>query len=248
MSSKRILTVVTNASTLTLTDGTKHPSGFWAEEFAVPYQMYRKAGYEVEIATLGGIVPTVDESSLNPEMMKWVRPTQSRADDAALAKEFRATIEDTPGLKAPKDIGALTKDDLAGYAGVYISGGHGCMEDMPASPAMTRFLLRLLALDKPIGSVCHGPTAFLSPRDASGQSPFQGYDMTCFSHVEEFATPINGRLPLVLEIELKRLGIHYSKGPYPWASHVVRDRNLVTGQNPYSSEAVGRAFLDLLAR
>jgi len=248
MSDKKILTVVTNASTLTLTDGTKHPSGYWAEEFAVPYKLYRQAGYEVDIATIGGVVPTVDKSSLNPEMMAWVRPPQFKADDAALSKEFRVTIEGVAGLKAPKDLGALTKDDLSVYAGVYISGGHGCMEDMPASPAMTRFLLNLLALDKPIGSVCHGPTAFLSPRDASGQSPFQGYNMTCFSHVEEFATPINGRLPLVLEIELKRLGIHYSKGTYPWASHVVRDRNLVTGQNPYSSEAVGQAFLELLRR
>jgi putative intracellular protease/amidase len=248
MSNKKILTVVTNAATLTLTDGTQHPSGFWAEELAVPYKLYRQAGYAVDIATLGGIVPSVDKSSLNPEMMRWVRPPQSEADDVALSKELKTTLDGIAGLKAPKDVGALTKDELAAYAGVYISGGHGCMEDMPASPAMTRFLLSLLALDKPIGSVCHGPTAFLSPRDASGQSPFQGYHMTCFSHVEEFATPINGRLPLVLELELKRLGIHYSKGPYPWASHVVRDRNLVTGQNPYSSAAVGQAFLDLLAR
>ena len=122
------------------------------------------------------------------------------------------------------------------------------MEDMRASPAMTRFLLDTLALDKPLGSVCHGPTAFLSPRDAAGQSSFAGYRMTCFSHVEEFATRINGRLPIVLQIELERLGVRYSKSPVVWGSHVVVDRNLVTGQNPYSSEAVGRAFVELLAK
>jgi putative intracellular protease/amidase len=55
--------------------------------------------------------------------------------------------------------------DIASYDGIYICGGHGCMEDMPASPAMIRFLLAVLALDKPLASVCYGPTAFLSPRD-----------------------------------------------------------------------------------
>jgi putative intracellular protease/amidase len=122
------------------------------------------------------------------------------------------------------------------------------MEDMPSSPALTRILLWAQTLGMPIASVCHGPTAFLAPRDATGQSPFEGYAMTCFSHAEEFFTPINGKLPLVLEIELKRLGIRYSKAPMPWGSHVVTDRNLVTGQNPYSSEAVASTFLRHLAR
>lgn len=244
---KKLLIVATNAPTLTLTDGTAYPSGYWAEEFAVPYEMYRNASYEIDIATLGGVAPSVDNSSLNPENTKWVRPPQFKEDDAALTKKWSATIDGCAGLKNPKDLGRITKEDLQGYAGIYIAGGHGCMEDMPASPAMTRFLLNALALDKPIASVCHGPTAFLSPRDAAGESPFQGYRMTCFSHVEEFATAINGRLPMILETELKRIGVDYSKGPYPWCSYVVTDRNVITGQNPFSSNAVGKAFLKLLA-
>jgi len=245
---KKLLTILTNASVLTLTDGEAYPSGYWAEEFAVPYELYKKAGYQVDIATLGGVVPTVDKTSLDPELMKWVRPSFTQVDDRAASAAYQRTIETAAGIGAPKDLGKLTRDDLAGYHGIYIAGGHGCMEDMPASPAMTRFLLTALQLDKPIASVCHGPTAFLAPRDAAGQSPFAGYRMTSFSHVEEFQTRVNGRLPMVLELELGRLGIHYSKAPYNWASHVVVDRNLVTGQNPYSSEAVAKHFLDLVAR
>ncbi|MGE0785462.1 MAG: type 1 glutamine amidotransferase domain-containing protein [Sandaracinaceae bacterium] len=245
---KKILTVVTNAATLTLTDGTDYPSGYWAEELAVPYALLRKAGYELEIATIGGKTPTVDATSLDPELMKWVRPYGTQVDDAANARAWRDTIDSISDLRRPKDVGAIRRDDLAGYAGIYIPGGHGCMEDMPSSPAMTRLLLHALALDLPIASVCHGPTAFLAPRDAAGESPFAGYRMTCFSHVEEFATRINGKLPMVLEIELERLGVLYSKAPQDWGSHVVVDRNLVTGQNPYSSEAVGRTFVEHLAK
>jgi len=245
---KTVLTILTNAAHLTLTDGEEYPSGFWAEEFAVPYQMFRNAGYAVDLATLGGVAPTVDKSSIDPDFMKWVRPSSTHIDDRAAAASYQGVIEQAEGLRSPKDVGRLTRDDIASYDGIYIVGGHGCMEDMPASPAMTRLLLAVLALNKPLASVCHGPTAFLSPRDAAGQSPFAGYRVTCFSHVEEFSTKINGRLPLVLEIELKRLGLEYSKAPYPWGSHVVVDRNLVTGQNPFSSEAMAKQFLDLLVK
>ncbi|HJZ71847.1 MAG TPA: type 1 glutamine amidotransferase domain-containing protein [Vicinamibacterales bacterium] len=245
---KTLLTILTNAAHLTLTDGDEYPSGFWAEEFAVPYRMFTDSGYAVDLATLGGIAPTVDKSSLDPNFMKWVRPSFTQIDDAAAAATYRKTIEQAEGLRSPNDVARLTKDQIASYAGIYIVGGHGCMEDMRASPAMTRFLLTVLALDKPLASVCHGPTAFLSPRDPAGQSPFAGYRVTCFSHAEEFQTKINGRLPLVLEIELKRLGMEYSKSPYPWGSHVVVDRNLVTGQNPFSSESVAKHFLDLVMK
>src|SRR5215813_10288578 len=245
---KTLLTILTNTAYLTLTDGEAYPSGFWAEEFAVPYQLFRKAGYVVDFATLGGIAPTVDKSSLDPDFMKWVRPSFTQIDDAAAAATYRKTLEQAEGLGSPNDVARLRKDQIASYAGIYIVGGHGCMEDMRASPAMTRFLLTALELDKPLASVCHGPTAFLSPRDPAGQSPFAGYRVTCFSHVEEFQTKINGRLPIVLEIELKRLGVEYSKSPYPWGSHVVVDRNLVTGQNPFSSESVAKHFLDQLAK
>jgi len=200
------------------------------------------------VATLGGVAPTVDKSSIDPDFMKWVRPSFTPIDDRAAAARYQDVIEKAEGLRSPKDVARLTRDDIASYDGIYIVGGHGCMEDMRASPAMTRLLLAVLALNKPLASVCHGPTAFLSPRDAAGQSPFAGYRVTCFSHVEEFSTKINGRLPLVLEIELKRLGLEYSKAPYPWGSHVVVDRNLVTGQNPFSSEALATQFLDLLVK
>ena len=35
----KILILVTGVTRLTLQDGVKYPSGFWAEEFAIPYNM-----------------------------------------------------------------------------------------------------------------------------------------------------------------------------------------------------------------
>src|SRR5262245_477156 len=149
---KRLLTILTNAAHLTLTDGEEYPSGYCAEELAVPCELYKKAGYAVDFATLGGTAPTADRSSLDPDFMRWVRPANTQIDDGAAAARFRAAIEQAPGLRSPRDLGRLTKDDIATYDGIYICGGHGCMEDMRASPAMTRFLLGVLALVNHPGS------------------------------------------------------------------------------------------------
>jgi putative intracellular protease/amidase len=244
--SRNILTIVTHASQLHLTDGTDCPSGYWAEELAIPVQRLRAAGYEPHIATIDGIVPTVDASSLNPEMIRWVVPEGTVVDVGAEVGRYREILAGIPELAAPRNLGEIDAAALRSYAGIYIAGGHGCMTDMASSHQIARSLLRALELRLPIASVCHGPTAFLAPRDGEGRNPFAGYEITCFSQLEETLTPIWGRLPMVIEYELRSQGLSPSRADRPWGSHVVRDRNLVTGQNPYSSAALADAFVQLL--
>jgi putative intracellular protease/amidase len=241
---RTILTIVTNAKHLHLTDGTEYPSGFWAEELAVPVAKLREAGFAIDIATIDGIAPTVDASSLDPGNIRWVVPAGTELDFAGEVARYRGILDALPGLRAPKNLGEI---DLGAYAGIYIAGGHGCMTDMPSNHQVARVLLRALKAGLPIASVCHGPTAFLAPRDADGRNPFAGYRFTCFSQTEETRTPIWGRLPMVIEYELGAQGLRHSKAEVEWGSHVVRDRNLVTGQNPYSSAALADAFIGLLA-
>lgn len=243
---RTILTLVTNASRLHLTDGTEYPSGFWAEELAVPVAALRKADFAVDIATIDGVVPTVDASSLDPENIRWVVPQGIDVDFAREVARYRDILAGVPGLAAPKNLADIDGEALGRYAGIYIAGGHGCMTDMPSHHQIARLLLRALDRGLPIASVCHGPTALLAPRDANGRNPFAGYRFTCFSQAEETRTPIWGRLPMVIEYELAAQGLQHSKADVEWGSHVVRDRNLVTGQNPYSSAALADAFVQQL--
>ncbi len=241
-----ILIVLTRSDTLNLIDDTPHPSGFWAEELVVPYERFVAAGHHVDVATVGGGPPTPDEGSLTPEVIRWTRPAGTPDDDAENAAHYRAAIAGIAGLLAPLDVGALTAADLAGYDGVFISGGHGAMDDMPHDGELTRLLARVLRADQPLAVVCHGHSALLPLRDAQGHWPLAGYRMTAFSHEEELATQLAGRLPFVLQVELERLGAHYEKAPEIWGSCVVVDRALVTGQNPHSSAALAEAFVDML--
>ncbi|MGW5345347.1 DJ-1/PfpI family protein [Streptomyces sp. HUAS TT3] len=244
----KILVVMTAKATLHLLDGEEHPSGFWAEEFVVPYSQFTAAGHTVDVATVGGRTPTVDETSIDPKFLQWVRPQGSPDEDAANAAEYVRVIENTPQLKSPLAVESLTEQDVAGYDGLYVSGGHGAIGDLPKSDALAQVLRWAIAQDKPIATVCHGHTALLALRDGEGRWPFEGYRMTAFSHSEELVTSMAGRLPLILETELTRLGARYEKADVIWDSHVVVDRKLTTGQNPYSSKALAETFLQQLAK
>ncbi|MCX5076491.1 type 1 glutamine amidotransferase domain-containing protein [Streptomyces sp. NBC_00513] len=244
----KILVVMTAKATLHLLDGEQHPSGFWAEEFVVPHELFRAAGHTVDVATIGGVAPTVDPTSIDPQFLQWVRPAGSPNEDAANAAEYVRVIEATDQLRHPLALESLGEKDIAQYDGVYVSGGHGAIGDLPKSDELAQILRWVIAQDKPLATVCHGHTALLALRDGEGRWPFEGYLMTAFSHSEELVTNMAGRLPLILEVELTRLGARYEKAEAIWDSHVVVDRGLTTGQNPYSSKALAETFLQQLAK
>jgi len=243
----RILILMTRSATLGLLDGQDHPSGFWAEEFVVPYEMFIAAGNTVDLATIGGTAPSPDQGSLNPVTIGYTRPKGSPDHDEASAAHYREVIDSLELLKKPLNLDELSRDDVAGYDGIYISGGHGAMDDLPNDPHVTRIVSWILELAKPLAVVCHGQSALLGLRDSHSRWPLEGYKMTAFSHDEEMVTDMAGKLPFVLQVELERLGAKYEKSPDIWGSHVVEDRKLITGQNPYSSTALAERFLTKLS-
>jgi putative intracellular protease/amidase len=150
-------------------------------------------------------------------------------------------------LKRPMNVADITRDGLTEYTAVYISGGHGAMEDMPHNEEMTRVVRWIIELDLPLAVVCHGHSALLPLRDSQGRWPLAGRKMTAFSHDEELVTDMAGELPFVLQIELERLGADYSHAEVIWDSHIIQDGNLITGQNPYSSTALAETLIERLS-
>jgi putative intracellular protease/amidase len=242
----KILTLMTAESKLRLLDGRDHASGFWAEEFVVPYERFVAEGYDVDVATIGGVPPTVDPTSLNATIMSYTRPQGSPDRDEENSRHYRQVISSLPQLKKPLAVEQLSRDDVAGYAGVYVSGGHGAIGDLGKSDAVRTVVQWTLDLGTPLAVVCHGQCALLALRDSESAWPLAGYRMTAFSHGEELVTDMAGQLPFVLQVELERLGARYEKADVIWDSHVVEDRGLITGQNPYSSSALATRFVEKL--
>ncbi|MFG2478552.1 type 1 glutamine amidotransferase domain-containing protein [Streptomyces fagopyri] len=227
-----ILMVLTGADRMTMTDGTEHPTGYWAEEFTAPYRAFTEAGHRVSVATPGGVTPTVDPASLRPEVNGG--PAGAEATAAALdaASELRRPL-------------TLADVDPTRYAAVFYAGGHGPMQDLSQDADSARLLRSVLDEGRPLAVVCHGVAALLATREPDGTWPFSGYRLTGFSTAEEKLTGLADRLPWLLEDELTALGAEYSAAE-PWAPHVVVDRALHTGQNPASSASLAAALLNTI--
>jgi len=221
-----VLFVVTGARHWTLNDGTKHPTGYWAEELLAPYQAFTGAGHTVAFASPGGIQPVVDRGSLAPEA------NGGRTD-------VEAALSAIPGLASPLD---LAKVDVSEYDAVFYPGGHGPMEDLSVDADSGRLLTEALDSGKPLAVVCHGPAALLAAQRADGSSPFAGYRLTGFTNVEETQAGLAPKAPWLLQDRLTALGAEFEEGP-AWEPHVVVDRNLYTGQNPASSAPLAAALL-----
>ncbi|MCH0564169.1 MULTISPECIES: type 1 glutamine amidotransferase domain-containing protein [unclassified Streptomyces] len=228
----KILFVMTGVDHWTLADGTKHPTGFWAEEAAAPYEAFRAAGHEVVVATPGGVVPTVDQGSLAPE----VNGGREGADRIA------ATLASMAELKSPL---RLEDVELGDYDAVFYPGGHGPMEDLAVDATSGALLVDTLASGKPLGVVCHAPAALLAATGADGGNAFAGYRVAAFTNAEETQAGFADKARWLLETRLVEAGVDVQVGE-PWAPNVVVDRNLVTGQNPASSAPLAAELLKKL--
>lgn len=231
-----ILMILSAARAIPLTDGTVHPTGYWAEEVVVPYELLTGQGLRVRIATPGGRLPAVDSLSLDPREHGGDREKVARLEDA-LAR--------IPALTAPEDLAAMDDQVMDGIAALFFPGGHGPMVDLWQDPDVARLLRHCHARGKPVAALCHGPAALLAARDASGRNLYAGYRATSFSDAEEAQTELAGRLPHTLAAALRAQGLNLLPGP-AWEAQVVVDRDLLTGQNPASAAPLAQALLGAL--
>jgi putative intracellular protease/amidase/ketosteroid isomerase-like protein len=171
-----------------------------------------------------------------------------RADSERLAEGRHRKLQEIPGFQRPAALSSLTDAELEEFDAVFVPGGHGSMVDLSDNPDAGRLLAALYRKGALIAALCHGPAVLLSaPERADGLWLFDGYRMTSFTDEEESRTR-PGRLGMawLLDAALKNAGAVFDDGPSAWASHVVVDRNLITGQNAGSTEAIADAVIKKL--
>ncbi|QDG89935.1 type 1 glutamine amidotransferase domain-containing protein [Pseudarthrobacter sp. NIBRBAC000502770] len=229
-----ILMVVSAADSLTMKDGSEHPTGYWAEELVVAHQTLTQAGNTVHIATPGGRKPTVDQVSLAAES----------AGGEDRAQGFRDYLEKIDGELAHPLV--LADVDAAAYDAVVMPGGHGPMADLYQDADLGRLLVSANRDGKIIAPFCHGPAGLLSATDDDGGFAFKGRRLTVFTNEEELGGGTGENTPWLVEDALKEKGAVIENGA-AWSSNVVRDGNLITGQNPQSSEDVAKEVLAALS-
>ncbi|MGV8844762.1 MAG: type 1 glutamine amidotransferase domain-containing protein [Pseudomonas sp.] len=224
----KILMVLTSHDRL---GDTGKKTGFWLEEFAAPYYVFKDAGAEVILASPLGGQPPLDPTSDAPDAQ------------TAATERFRKDSAAQAALANTQVLADMRAED---YAAIFYPGGHGPLWDLAEDAHSIALIEAFQAADKPIAAVCHAPGVLRHTKGSDGQPLVKGKHVTGFTNSEEAAVQLTDIVPFLVEDMLQANGGLYSKDA-DWASYVVTDGNLLTGQNPASSEATAKALLARLA-
>ncbi|UUQ64677.1 type 1 glutamine amidotransferase domain-containing protein [Pseudomonas fuscovaginae UPB0736] len=223
----KVLMVLTSHDQL---GNTGAKTGFWLEEFAAPYYVFKDAGVEVVLASPAGGQPPLDPKSDLPDFQT-EQTHRFKADPAA-----QQALANTVKLETVR---------AQDFDSVFYPGGHGPLWDLAESSHSISLIEAFERAGKPIGFVCHAPGVLRHVKAADGSPLIKGRRVTGFSNSEEAAVELTDVVPFLIEDEFHKLGGRYEKGP-DWGPFVIEDGKLVTGQNPASSEGVAKALLGQL--
>ncbi|MBJ2256325.1 type 1 glutamine amidotransferase domain-containing protein [Pseudomonas psychrophila] len=202
-------------------------TGFWLEEFAAPYYVFKDAGAEVVLASPAGGQPPLDPKSELPEFQ------------TDMTHRFNADPEAQRALASTVKLDSVSSKD---FDAVFYPGGHGPLWDLAESRTSIELIQSFERSGKPVSFVCHAPGVLRHVKASDGAPLIKGRRVTGFTNGEEAAVELTDVVPFLIEDEFKRLGGFYEKGP-DWAPFVIEDGKLITGQNPASSEAVAKALV-----
>lgn len=223
----KVLMVLTSHDEL---GNTGRKTGFWLEELAAPYYAFKDAGAEIVLASPKGGRPPLDPKSNEPSF----QTDQTR--------RFEADAEAMAQLAATVRLDSVSQAD---FDTVFYPGGHGPLWDLAEDKSSIALIESFLAASKPVALVCHAPGALRHVKAANGRPLVEGKKVTGFTNSEEAAVELTEVVPFLVEDELKAKGGIYSRGD-DWASYVVSDGLLITGQNPASSAAAAALLLSQL--
>ena len=224
----KILVVLTSHADL---GDTGRKTGFWLEELAAPYYVFKDAGVDITLASPAGGQPPLDPSSAKPDAQT----------DAT--RRFEADAEATAALA---DTCKLSDMRIADYAAVFYPGGHGPLWDLANDPTSIALIQDTLGAGKPVALICHAPGVLRDVKAADGTPLVKGKTVTGFTNSEEAAVGLSDVVPFLVEDMLQQKGGTYSKTA-DWGVYVVEDGLLITGQNPASSAKAAQALLATLA-
>lgn len=220
----KILMVLTSHDQL---GNTGKKTGFWLEEFAAPYYRFLDAGANVILASPKGGQPPLDPKSNEPDFQ--TDQTRRFEGDPSAQQALATTVR----------LDSVSADD---YDTVFYPGGHGPLWDLAENQDSTHLIETTLRSGKPVALVCHAPGVLRHARNADGSPLVSGRKVAGFTNSEEEVMQLTNVVPFLVEDELKKLGGLYSKTD-DFASYVVEDGLLITGQNPASSASVADALL-----
>ncbi len=257
----KVLVVMSSGHELALKDGKTYTTGYYLNEFVIPYQKLIAAGYEPVIADPNGDTPVMDANSNNA--MFFGGDEKARAEALTYAQGLDA-------LKHPKTLASVVAEGTQNYVGLFIPGGHAPMVDLLKDKNLGKILTSFHTTHRTTGIICHGPIVLLSTLPdpdafmasmAAGDGkanalatdwPYAGYRVTVFSTGEEEVLETPGPLYLGGKVRFYPVNALAEAGARVetvanWHPNVVVDRELITAQQPMSAPEFGDTLVAKLA-
>lgn len=250
----KVLVLLSDRTELQLSDGSTIKTGYYLNELGIPADALLKAGYELQVVTPDGNKPAPDAHSVS---------TKYFGNSDAEMKRVQDLIAAQPGINGHYSVDDALKSDLSQYNGIFIPGGHAPLINLANNPKVGKLLTWFHEHKKPTAALCHGPITLLAAQKdpqkfesemIQGKKTtatnwiYQGYRMTIFSTPEEqaFEGSLKGaKLRYYPATAMETAGAKTEFAPM-WHSGVVVDRELVTGQNPFSDKELASQFITLL--
>ncbi|NNU76603.1 type 1 glutamine amidotransferase domain-containing protein [Clostridium estertheticum] len=215
---KKILLISTSESNMN-----GHPTGLWLEELAEPYNVFKKAGLEVDIASILGGKVILDKVSI----------------PNGIPSEYEVAyklLENTQSLEI-----AMKNS----YDAILFAGGHGPLMDFVNNKNIEELILDTYNNGNIVAGVCHGVAAFVNIKNKDGKYFVDGKNLTAFTDTEEVLAGLADKVPFAVESRLREQGAIIDKGA-DFTEKVVVDKNFITGQNPQSSHKIAEVILENL--
>jgi putative intracellular protease/amidase len=174
----KVLIVLTSHDQL---GNTGHKTGFWLEEFAAPYYVFKDAGATITLASPKGGQPPLDPKSDEPDFQ------------TAATERFKADIVSQALLEHTHK---LSEIEAANYDAVFYPGGHGPLWDLAEDQKSIALIEEMYNAGKLVGAVCHAPGVFRHTKAANGEPLVKGKRVTGFTNTEEAAVQLTEIVPL----------------------------------------------------
>ncbi|WP_304638263.1 MULTISPECIES: type 1 glutamine amidotransferase domain-containing protein [Pseudoalteromonas] len=251
-----VLVILSSETTMDLADGQSIETGYYLNEFGVPAKALVDAGYELVLATPKGNAAQVDKKSVSTDYFD---------GNEAKMQSIQRFVASLPDIKDTASLSEILAGDLSQYEAVFIPGGHAPLIDLANNPEVGEILRHFNKQGKPTAAICHGPITLLSAqvqpnsyyqaiKDGEKASAnnwiYDGYKMTIFSDPEErvFESSLEGKkLKFYPAMAMERAGGNMAFAS-EWQPNVVVDRELITGQNPFSDKLLAEKLLEMLAK
>jgi putative intracellular protease/amidase len=256
----KVLVIVSSVNAITLQNNKTYKTGYFLNELIVPVQRLKEQGYAVTFANPQGNRPSMDIHSDSADFFN---------KDNAKYQKAKIFHDNLVELQSPQKLTRVIQNGLDQYDAVFFPGGHAPMQDLINDPAVGKVLQHFHQAKKPTALICHAPIALIAamPQSnkfvqsmrqgnlpqalaASKNWPYQGYKMTIFSTAEEKVAEskqLPGKMLFYPQAALQNAGgdVKIAK---PWSSQVIQDRELITGQNPFSDDALAKTLVQAIVQ